>query len=314
MNGDRDRKENSIGIPRALLYYRYAVLWDVFFHELGFEVKTSGVTTRKILEEGEALAIDEACLSGKIFLGHVNALIGKCDYILVPRIAGFGLRRNMCTKFEALYDLTVNTFRGSNQKFLGYNVDYEKGIDEQKAFTELGVSLGFSGKEARKAYKRAAKAQNEDFQKKARMQEERYKSEKLKILLAGHSYVIEDEYIGKPVTDILKNLGTEVIRADLENRKAALEQGAAFSPTLKWEVNREIAGSIRMNQKKVDGIILVSAFPCGPDSMANEMIQRKITGIPVLNLILDGQSGIAGVETRLESFVDIIRFKRGQKS
>ena len=32
----------------------------------------------------------------------------------------------------------------------------------------------------------------------------------------------------------------------------------------------------------------------------------------LLNLVLDGQSGTAGVETRLESFIDIIRFKEGQ--
>jgi predicted nucleotide-binding protein (sugar kinase/HSP70/actin superfamily) len=31
----------------------------------------------------------------------------------------------------------------------------------------------------------------------------------------------------------------------------------------------------------------------------------------MLNLVLDGQNGTAGVETRLESFLDIIRFQKG---
>jgi predicted nucleotide-binding protein (sugar kinase/HSP70/actin superfamily) len=61
----------------------------------------------------------------------------------------------------------------------------------------------------------------------------------------------------------------------------------------------------------VDGIILLSAFPCGPDSMVNELITRKVKDVPMLNLVLDSQSGTAGIETRLESFVDIIRFKEG---
>jgi len=61
----------------------------------------------------------------------------------------------------------------------------------------------------------------------------------------------------------------------------------------------------------VDGIIVMSAFPCGPDAMVNEMIQRKIKNVPILNLTLDGQSGSAGIETRLESFIDIIRFRGG---
>ena len=38
---------------------------------------------------------------------------------------------------------------------------------------------------------------------------------------------------------------------------------------------------------------------------------RRIDGLPMLNLVLDGQNGTAGTETRLESFLDIIRFKRG---
>ena len=30
-------KNMKIGIPRALLYYRYHVLWNTFFRELGIE-------------------------------------------------------------------------------------------------------------------------------------------------------------------------------------------------------------------------------------------------------------------------------------
>lgn len=44
--------------------------------------------------------------------------------------------------------------------------------------------------------------------------------------------------------------------------------------------------------------------------MSNEMVIRKITNVPILNLVVDGQEGIAGLETRLESFVDIILFKK----
>ena len=68
-----------IGIPRALLYYRYNTLWESFFHELGFQTVTSGITNQSILEQGRIFVVDEACLSMKIFMGHVASLIGKCD-------------------------------------------------------------------------------------------------------------------------------------------------------------------------------------------------------------------------------------------
>ena len=83
------------------------------------------------------------------------------------------------------------------------------------------------------------------------------------------------------------------------------------SKTLKWELSRELVGSIQMHRDKVDGLILLSAFPCGPDSMVNEMIIRKFTGLPILNIVLDNQDGTAGLETRLESFTDILKLKKG---
>lgn len=301
-----------IGIPRAMLYHRYSVLWNSYFSGLGIRTVVSEPTTKGILEEGTSCAIDEACLATKIFLGHVRSLIGKCDYILIPRISNFGLQRNMCTKFEALYDMTANTFRGTGQKFLSYNVDVRHKQSEEKAFLEMGTALEFRRKDVQKAYKRAKKAELEDFRRRVKEQERLYQSPKIKILLAGHSYMLEDAYIGKPIQKILEKMDTVPIRADLTERKSALEQGLKLSPTLKWEVNREIAGGIYKNRNNVDGIILLSAFPCGPDSMANEMIMRKNHGIPLLNLVMDGQDGNAGVETRIESFIDIIEFKKGK--
>ena len=85
-----------------------------------------------------------------------------------------------------------------------------------------------------------------------------------------------------------------------------------MSPTCKWEINREILGGIVQHEYDVDGMILLSAFPCGPDAMVNEIITRRVKGVPMLNLVLDSQTGTAGVETRLESFIDIIRLKEGK--
>ncbi len=53
----------------------------------------------------------------------------------------------------------------------------------------------------------------------------------------------------------------------------------------------------------------LTAFPCGPDSLTNELVIRKID-IPYLQLIQDDLDGVAGMETRLESFLDIIERKK----
>ena len=56
---------------------------------------------------------------------------------------------------------------------------------------------------------------------------------------------------------------------------------------------------------------VIAGVSGGPDSMVNEMIIRKFTGLPILNIVLDNQDGTAGLETRLESFTDILKLKKG---
>lgn len=92
------KKSICIGIPRAMLYYRYGKMWETFFNALDCEVIVSPETDKKILEEGSLYSVDETCLSSKIFLGHVKWLIGKCDRIFIPRISNFGRDKVFCTE------------------------------------------------------------------------------------------------------------------------------------------------------------------------------------------------------------------------
>lgn len=300
-----------IGLPQGLLYYRYGALWQAFFNELGIETVLSGPTDRKIMEEGAALAIDEACLSLKIFLGHAAALAGRCDYILVPRVSNFGRHRNMCTRFEALPDLTRNVFRGRGVKVLSYDIDGLNRKGEEAAFLSMAGELGCSLREVHRAYRQAKKEDQARRKAAVRAEEQLYKSEGIKVLIAAHSYVVEDPYTGRSVTSYLRKSGVTPIRADMVDREEALKWSQDISLTCKWEMSREIVGSVAMHAHKVDGIILLSAFPCGPDAMVNELLTKRLKGVPLLSLVLDEQSGIAGIETRLESFVDIIQLKRG---
>ena len=46
--------------------------------------------------------------------------------------------------------------------------------------------------------------------------------------------------------------------------------------------------------------------------MVNEMIIRKFRGLPIQTIVLDTQEGMAGLETRLESFTDVLKLQRGE--
>ncbi len=299
----------KIGIPRSFLYYKYHYLWESFFEELGIDYVVSPFTNREIYKQGTIRAIDEACLSSKIYLGHIDYLLGKCDYILVPRVFGYE-EGTICTKFQAIYDVVNNTFRDQNIKILYYNINPRETANEFRSFLKMGKFLGKKKAAITRAYIIAKQTQKVQQIMALKRQEELLSKEGLKILLVGHQYNVYDRYIGGPILQTLKELGATPIIADICDKKEALEESKKISETLPWAFNKELVGAIQIYREKVDGIILMSSFPCGPDSLVNEMILRRVKGIPILNLILDGQEGSAGLETRLESFIDIIKIRK----
>lgn len=301
----------KIGIPRALLYYKYKHLWQSFFDELDIDYIVSPETNKEILRKGIAYAIDESCLSAKIYLGHVEWLLDKCDFILVPRISD-GRDGTVCTRFQALYDVVANTFRERNPNLLSYNIDPEVSDFEMTAFLQMGKTLGKRKSQSLYAYFMAKQVQKKIHLRVIDDQERLLSENKLKtkILLIAHSYNIYDKYIGEPITNFLRELGTVPIIGDIAPKREAIAKSREISKTLPWAFNKELVGSIPIFKDRVDGIILMSAFPCGPDSLVNEILIRRIKDKPILNLMLDGLESNAGIETRLESFVDIIRFKK----
>ncbi len=306
----------KIGIPRALLYYKHEKLWTTFFDELGIDYIISPDTNREIIRRGSNLAIDEACLPTKLLLGHVDYLLDKCDYIFLPRISSaYGYQ--MCTKFLAQVDLVKNTFRDENINLLFYNLEKKKPKAEGKAFKKMGkylrkcLKLPIKKRDVKRAYLVAKHAQ---MTHELYRQEEQEKllatSKKNKVLVVAHAYNIGDKYVGEPVVKYLEELGCQPIIAEYCNPKACIKASKKISKTLPWGYNKHLVGAIELNKDKVDGIVLLTTFPCGPDSMINEMIIRKIKDIPILTLTVDSQDGTAGMETRVESYVDIINFRK----
>lgn len=297
----------KIGIPKALLYYKYGDLWTFFFEELGCDVIISPNTNKKILDDGVKLSIDESCMAMKIYMGHVNYLIDKCDYILIPRLKCIKKKEKLCTNFSALYDLVNNVF---NKDLIHYNLDVENKEDELYAFTTMGLNLGFSYRKSLNAYKIAKEKDNMLKQRKVSKQKSILAtSNKIKILLAGHPYNLYDEYIGKQIITLLENNNIEIIYSDNYDFKYLDKEVNEISPKNYFTYNREIISSIVHYKEVVDGIILITSFPCGPDSLSNEMILRNIN-IPITNLIIDEANTDTGIITRIESFIDIIEERR----
>lgn len=323
----------TIGIPKSLLYYRYSALWKTFFEELGLTVVVSPDTDRAILEAGDAASIDECCLASKVYCGHVEWLIGKCDAIFVPAFASDNVRCGFCTKYQSLPDMVKNTFReqlaANDCEVLSVFIpDISKPKKVRETYVNLAKSLGASPREANRAYKRAVRAQKTLDDQRAKVQAEalslieqyrklaesdadgaELKNVPLPILVVGHPYITHDAFVADDVLRGIEEAGGFVLFADQTDHDRAYKRSFEFSDTLPWEINRELVGSILELEDRVAGIVLMSAFPCGPDSLFADALVRDISDIPVLRLTLDAQSGSAGVQTRIESFMDILKYQ-----
>lgn len=292
----------KIGIPRGLFYYYYKDLWINFFEKLNIPYLVSPETNKEIKELGSKYSSDEMCLSLKNYIGHVAYLTRYCDVVLVPRIDNYGKYDQTCTNFLACFDIINNLF---DVKVLDYNVCLTSGDTLYKGMKRIGKYFKKSNRLIKNAYIYSFIRSNKLFKSRVIDNMNKLSSSNKKILLVSHAYNTYDNTIGKPVIEFLEKLGCSVIYSDLFNKELCRKKSLEISPNIYWKYSKESIGSIMLCKDKVDGIIFLSTFPCGLDSLVNELVIRKLDK-KCLNLVIDDMDAFAGIETRLESFVDIV--------
>jgi len=296
----------TIGIPKALVYYENGELWQGFFKEIGWNVICSPNTNKQLLETGKKYLVDESCLPMKIYMGHIDYLSNKCDYILIPYLEVINKKEEMCTNFLSLYDLAKNLFE--ENKILNYHVNLDKNQKQEDAFIKMMLPFGFKKKKILKAYKnahqKALALKSKNIKDNIRLLKNQ---DKIKLLLVSHSYNTYDGLIGKPITSYLEKQNVNIIHAHLNNCKT--DKYKYFSKTLYWSYSKNLINGLALYEKHVDGIIFLTAFPCGPDSLVNELCIAKVEK-PAIQIIIDELSSEVGLETRLESFLDILERKK----
>jgi predicted nucleotide-binding protein (sugar kinase/HSP70/actin superfamily) len=304
-----------IGIPRALLYHKRAALWDTFFSTLGVETVVSPPTNRSIIEAGCGVSVDETCLSVKVAMGHVAWLAKRSETVLCPRYVSMGRGELECSKLWGIYDIARNSIPGAD--IVGYSVDRNKEThkrtSERGELYRLARRLGASPRRAALATFKGLRAQQRFVTQRANEQEafRQQKSAGPRVLVVGHAYNLYDDSIGQPIIAELKAQGCQVLDSESVDHATAARLAKKLSPSLYWTNSRQLLGAVEHWRKHVDGIIFLVTFPCGPDSLVTELAVRRIKDVPIVTLIIDEHSGETGLKTRLESFVDILRMRRG---
>lgn len=291
----------KVGIPKGLLYNKYHPFLITFFSELGAEIITSADTNKDILDEGVKYCVDEACLPVKIFHGHVASIKDKCDVIVIPRIMQLRKNEFICPKFCGLPEMVINSIENMPISITEpiYATSKKSIYKWAKAAGKRVTSNNFKIKSAFiKAFDQQEKYQtgilDEGFD--------------MKIALAGHPYNIYDNFTNMNLVKKLNNLGIGVETMEFTNDLIFdLEINELYKRPF-WTYARENYGFAAnvVRERKVDGIIYVSSFNCGTDSVIIELIKNNVGSFPFLTLKVDEHTGEAGIDTRIEAFADML--------
>jgi len=322
----------KIGLPRALVHYYYYPLWKKLFQQLGAEVVVSDVTTGRLIEKGIKVTASELCVPIKIFNAHIINLLEKgVDYCFVPRFVSTDGREWYCPKFLGLPALAQYSIPNLEKKLLVCDIrGTREDTCELKNYMPLCDILLVTKKQLKAALNEAKRY----FEKFRTLCREGYAIDEAETILAGgrvpppdskpsitigvmgYVYNVYDKFVSMDIINRLRKSGIGVKtfemmdERDLENKK-----DSGIKP-LFWTFTRKIynAAKLLIEGKKVDGIIHVTAFACGPDSVIGKMLEIDCEkeNVPFMTIRVDEHSGENHLQTRIEAFCDMLIRKKSQ--
>lgn len=322
----------KIGIPRGISYYNNYPFYYAFFKALGFEVVLSDKTTAKIIKDGNKYLVSDTCLPIKVYVGHVVNLLEKgVTNIFIPSIQSTGYKVNNCSKVRGLPEIIRNVI-DKPINIIEPTLDKTEKKGFKDFWYECAKSLGITDK---KLIKHAIDAGWETYDNFRTMTEsgvpyttalenamngicEKRNIQLVKplsVVIMAHGYNLFDEKISLNLIKKLEKMDIKIytsLDVSMEKAKQALN---TLGETQYWANESDLTGTAAyfMINKKIDGIIALSAFGCGPDSLMIDEIEyhAKNFSVPMLQLNIDEHTGEAGFITRIEAFADmLLRRKR----
>lgn len=329
---NNDLKELVIGIPRGMSFYGNYPFWHGFFSELGFKIILSDCTTKQTVADGAALVVTETCLPIKIYLGHVINLIKKgVKNIFVPSLQSIAPKIYNCSKIRGLPDLVRNVVKG-DFKIIEATLDKSaknKGLYSflKEAVEPFGITnidlIKKASKNGWKVYNNFHLMLRAGIDYKIALKnaisgkivlDMPEKTGFINVALISHDYNIYDDKACMKIFDKLEKMGVNVYSALQLTNEQMIEGINAVAWHRYWANEYEMTGAAGhyMKDNKIDGIITLNSFGCGPDSLMIESITRKAKEYnkPLLALTIDEHTGEAGFITRLEAFIDMLFRKK----
>jgi len=313
----KDNRNFVVGIPRAFSVHTLYPLYSWFFYELGIKTFLS----TEVVHAGVARAEAQYCFPAEIAHGAIQDCLDKgADYILMPHFRDMpsyekDVHANFCPITQALPYYMEKAFPDvDKKKWLPLVVSFKFG--EEKAlelFCEMTKILGITEVQTKAAFDIAWAKQLAFFEASEKMGiqalDDARKADRPVIALLGRPYNAFTPEANMGIPRKFTTRGYSIIPFDI----LPFRDETIF-PNMYWYYGQQDLKAAKL-LKNEDNIYLafVSNFSCAPDSFILHYIKWMMGQKPFLVLELDSHSADAGVDTRVEAFLDIIDGYRAKK-
>lgn len=320
---------HRIGIPRALLYYRYFPFWKTFFESLGFEVIVSKPSHRSLIEEGFKYADDDTCLPMKMAFAHALDIKDRVDFFFIPRLLSVDGKTCSCPRLAGLPEMLQYCIPGLPTLLDPYVDERRRDSSLWRSFSEMALALGKKSKAIKQAFQNggiAYHAARKRMEKGERSSEvfDKVKEKNLanqpdpsakKIAVVGHSYCLYDPYFNFDFLRVLENARAAIHTQEMIPEETIDSEIRGFGKDVYWESGREILGASLhyLRSNRVEGLIYLTCFSCGVDSMIEPLVKHRAEEnreTLYLCLMVDEHTGPTGFFTRVEAFLETLERRK----
>ncbi len=316
----------TVGLPRVLNMYENYPFWHTFFTNLGFKVKLSAESNKKIYEMGiESIPSESACYPAKMVHGHIMQLIEDgVNFIFYPsvvyerkEIEGTTNHYNcpIVTSYPENIKNNVEQIKNINFKNPFLNFDnkhllYKRLHDELK---EFNISLS----EIKNAVDKAWEEQNR-FKTDIKIKGEEVldyinKNNISAVVLAGRPYHIDPE-INHGIDELINSYKIAILTEDSIAHLGKVKRPLVVMDQWAYHSRLYAAASFVATQDNIE-FIQLNSFGCGLDAVTTDEAKKIIESANKIYTVLkiDEISNLGAVRIRIRSLIAAIE-ERKKKS
>ncbi|RTZ96870.1 MAG: activase [Deltaproteobacteria bacterium] len=317
----------TVGLNRSFLVNTYYPLYSTFFSELGFDLIIPDHHDQEGIDRRNA----PFCYPVELAHGFFHALItGDTvpDYLFLPHFKAVPVQNGnanaqLCPLVQGETFYLQTTFKreldglsARGTKVLAPLLDLTAGLaTSEKILVKTARDMGIGKRDARRAFNKAIRQQQQchDEMKaigRQALAELAEDPDKVGVVVLGRPYNAFSKEAHMGIPHKFASRGIMVIPLDFIDYEE--ESGRRH---MYWGMGQMIlmAGKVVKRHPQLFGTYITN-FSCGPDSFVIGYFRSLMGRKPSLTLELDSHTADAGLETRIEAFLDIVTAYRKLES